>query len=81
MDNKITSKEFLAHIHRETDKRLSFNTFIYRLRRSIALEYDYIMSAVDYDSIVLDLVDLGEVDSKILLGIKFKDEDGENNEI
>ena len=30
------------------------------------------MSAVDYDSIVLDLVDLGEMDGKVLLKIEFK---------
>ena len=42
------------------------------LRRDIALHHSHIMSAVDYDSIVLDLVDLGEIDSKILLKIEFK---------
>ena len=73
MDNeKITSKEFLAALHRSYDKRLSFNTFIRRLRRDVALHYSYIMSAVDYYSIVLDLVDLGEIDNKVLLNIKFK---------
>lgn len=71
-DNKISSKEFLAVLHRSYDKRLSFNTFIKRLRRDIALQHGYIMSAVDYDSIILDLVDLGEIDNKILLKIEFK---------
>ena len=71
-DDKITSKEFLAVVHRNYDKRLSFNNFIKRLRRDIALHHNYIMSAVDYDSIVLDLVDLGEIDNKILLRIKLK---------
>ena len=71
-NDKITSKEFLAALHRSYDKRLSFNNFIKRLRRDIALHHSYIMSAVDYDSIVLDLVDLGEIDSKILLKIEFK---------
>ena len=46
--------------------------FIRRLRRDIALHHNYIMSAVDYDSMVLDLVDLGEIDNKILLKIEFK---------
>ena len=71
-NDKITSKELLAALHRNYDKRLSFNNFIKRLRRDIALHHSYIMSAVDYDSIVLDLVDLGEIDSKILLKIEFK---------
>ena len=71
-NDKITSKEFLAALHRNYDKRLSFNNFIKRLRRDIALHHSYIMSAVDYDSIVLDLVDLGEIDNKILLKIEFK---------
>ena len=69
---KITSKEFLAALHRNYDKRLSFNNFIKHLRRNVALHHSYIMSAVDYDSIVLDLVDLGEIDNKILLRIKLK---------
>ena len=71
-NDKITSKEFLAVLHRNYDKRLSFNNFIKHLRRNVALHHSYIMSAVDYDSIVLDLVDLGEIDSKILLKIEFK---------
>ena len=80
MENeKITSKEFLAILHRSYDKRLSFNNFIKRLRKDIALEYEYIMSAVDYDSIVLDLVDLGEIDNKVLLNIKLKGDT--NNEV
>ena len=37
------------------------------------------MSAVDYDSIVLDLVDLGEIDNKVLLNIKLKGDT--NNEV
>lgn len=79
-DEKITSKEFLAMLHRSYDKRLSFNNFVKRLRKDIALEYEYIMSAVDYDSIIMDLVDLGELDGSILINIEFK-EDGENNEV
>ena len=78
-NEKITSKEFLAMLHRSYDKRLSFNNFIKRLRKDIALEYEYIMSAVDYDSIVLDLVDLGEIDNKVLLNIKLKGDT--NNEV
>lgn len=78
-NDTITSKEFLAALHRNYDKRLSFNNFIKRLRRDIALHHNYIMSAVDYDSIVLDLVDLGEIDSKILLKIEFKGDT--NNEV
>ena len=42
-DDKITSKEFLAALHRSYDKRLSFNNFIKRLRRDIALSHGYIM--------------------------------------
>ena len=78
-NDKITSKEFLAALHRSYDKRLSFNNFIKRLRKDIALSHGYIMSAVDYDSIVLDLVDLGEMDGKVLFKIEFKGDT--NNEV
>ena len=76
MDNdKITSKEFLAALHRNYDKRLSFNNFIKHLRRNVALHHSYIMSAVDYDSIVLDLVDLGEISDNVLTMIEWEDDD------
>lgn len=74
-NDKITSKEFLAALHRNYDKRLSFNNFIKRLRRDIALHHNYIMSAVDYDQMVLELVDLGELDNKVLLRIKIEGDD------
>ena len=74
-NDKITSKEFLAALHRNYDKRLSFNNFIKRLRRDIALHHSYIMSAVDYDSIVLDLVDLGEISDNVLTMIEWEDDD------
>lgn len=74
-DDKITSKEFLAALHRNYDKRLSFNTFIKRLRRDVSLSHSYIMSAVDYDQMILELVDLGELDNRVLLGIKIEGDD------
>ena len=77
-NDKITSKEFLAALHRNYDKRLSFNNFIKRLRRDIALHHSYIMSAVDYDQMVLELVDLGELDNKVLLRIKIEGDDNDN---
>ena len=73
---QITSKEWFSKLHYSIDKRLSFNTFIERLRTNIAYEYDYIMSAVDYDEMLLDLIQLGEVDIKVLQEVKLKDGDG-----
>lgn len=78
MEDKITSREFLAILHSSYDKRLSFKNFIKRLRRDIALEHNYIMSSVDYDSIIMDLVDLDELDSSILLKIQFEKDDNDN---
>lgn len=75
MNDKITSKELLAKLHYNSDRRLSFNTFIERLRYNIALQHDYILSAVDYDSIVLDLIDLEVLDREVLYSIDFKNGD------
>lgn len=71
--NKMTSKQFLAKIHREDIPSISFNVFIQYLRVKVAKEYGYILSAVSYDDIVLDLVDLGELEQEVLLYIDFKD--------
>lgn len=74
----MSAKEFLEEIHKNTDKRKSFHTFIRHLRYSIAMEYHYITSAVDYEQIVLDLADLGEIDSKVLFEIDWEDNEEDN---
>src|SRR5699024_9680563 len=73
VQNSVTGQTYPVHFPLDMLERwYSYNNLIKRLRRYIALHHSYIMSAVDYDSIVLDLVDLGEIDSKILLKIEFK---------
>lgn len=71
----MSAKEYLEELKKSIDKRLSFNTFLKRLRHSVALEYGYIMSAVDYESIVMDLADLGEINERDLLVIKWEDKE------
>lgn len=68
----MTSKEFLAITHHQTDKRLSFNTYITRLRRRVALQTGYILSAVNYDDIILDMVDLGLLPHEVISQIEFE---------
>ena len=80
MDERKTHKEMLAIIHREYDRRLSFNTFIDRLRYNVAIQHEYIMNAVSYDEMILDLIELGELDPNILPMIKFKKDDN-NSEV
>lgn len=70
----MTSKDVLSSLHVSTRKNVSFNTFINGLRRSIALKYGYIMSAVDYDEMVISLVDLGILDKAILLQLEYGDD-------
>lgn len=69
----MTAKEFLSILHQRSDKRKSFNTFIKQLRHAVAMEYGYITSAVDYEQIVLDLADLGEINEEVLLQIEWKE--------
>lgn len=68
----MTSKEFLANMHVQTDRRISFNTYITRLRRRVALQTGYILSAVNYDDIILDMVDLGLLPHEVITQIEFE---------
>lgn len=72
MDKKITSREFLGKLHGLTKPRISFSQYIYEIRRLIALENDYITSSVDYDEIIMDMVDFGYLKQDSLLMIEFK---------
>lgn len=70
----MTSKDVMAQLHLSINKNIGFNTFIKNFRRSIAFKYGYIISAVDYDEMVMSLVDLGILDKKILLELEYGDD-------
>lgn len=70
----MTAKEFLERLHRNTDKRKSFNTFIKELRYALAMEHHFITSAVDYEQIVMDLADLEEISDNVLTMIEWEDD-------
>lgn len=71
----ISSRAFLKRIQKNTGRDdISFDDYIQELRRTVAINYSYIMSNSSYDEMVLDLIELGELSMDVLPLIKFKKE-------
>ena len=75
MTKKYTPKEMVAILHRESGSGLSFNNYVSELRRKYAFKYGYIMSAVDYEDILMCLVKKGIVSPNIIFQLKTVEEE------
>lgn len=80
VSKKYTPKEMLAVLHRESGSKLSFNNYITELRKKYALKYGYIMSAVDYEDILMCLIRKGIVSPKVIFQLKSIDEEEKDND-
>ena len=74
-NKKYTPKEMLAILHRESGLKISFDNYILMLRRQYAFKYEYIMSAVDYEDILMCLIRKNIVPSSVIFQLKTVEEE------